>query len=215
MTISGAQQGGGLISKRRAILAGALNEFARDGYARASIDAIASSAGVSSRTIYNHFGDKAALFEAVIQASAEQVADAHIEEIERHLSAIASEDELEEALVSCWVAVTRSVPSDSPHWALVRHVRADIAHIPDAAVTAWRRAGPQRVQRELAHQLRVLADRGYLQIADAVLAATHLSALVGPDHSGSDDVEMEARLAAGVHVFLYGYQPRGHVPPSA
>lgn len=209
MPTSGAQQGGGLISKRRAILSGALSEFARDGYARASIDAIASSAGVSSRTIYNHFGDKATLFEAVIQASAEQVADAHIEEIERHLSGITSEDQLERALVSCWVAVSRSVPADSPHWALVRHIRADVAHIPEAAVAAWRRAGPQRVQRELTHQLRTLAERGFLQVSDAALAATHLSALVGADHSRSDNAETEALVAAGVHVFLHGYQ-RSH-----
>lgn len=96
---SGAPQGGGLISKRGAILSGALREFARDGYGRASIDAIAVSVGVSTRTIYNHFGDKATLFESVIQGSAEQVADAHIERIERHLSGIESEAELEPALV--------------------------------------------------------------------------------------------------------------------
>lgn len=211
MPTSGAPQGGGLISKRRAILSGALREFARDGYARASVDAIAASAGVSTRTIYNHFGDKATLFEAVIQASAEQVADTHIEEIERHLAGIGSESELEPALVACWVAVLRSVPADSPHWSLVRHVQADVAHIPETAIAAWRRAGPQRVQRELAHHLRSLADRGYLQIPDAVLAATHLSVLVGSDHSRIDETETEALVAAGVHVFLHGYQP-GETP---
>lgn len=211
MPTSGAPQGTGLISKRRAILSGALVEFARDGYARASIDAIADRAGVSTRTIYNHFGDKATLFEAVIRASAEQVADAHVDAIERHLSGISSEAELESALVACWVDVMGSAPADSPHWSLVRHVQADVGHIPETAVAAWRRAGPQRVQRELAHQLRSLADRGYLQVPDAVLAATHLSALVSSDYSGSDETETTVRIAAGVHVFLYGYQP-GEVP---
>jgi len=33
----------------------------RDGYTRASIDAISAEAGVSTRTIYNHFTDKAML----------------------------------------------------------------------------------------------------------------------------------------------------------
>ena len=55
--------------KRRAILAGALTVFARDGYTRASIDAIAAQAIVSTRTIYNHFQCKAHLFQTVIQES--------------------------------------------------------------------------------------------------------------------------------------------------
>jgi len=62
--------------KRRAILRGALNVFAHDGYTRASIDAVAAEAGVSTRTIYNHFSDKAELFQTVIHESAAQVADA-------------------------------------------------------------------------------------------------------------------------------------------
>lgn len=91
-----------------------------------------------------------------------------------------------------------------------------MARIPETAIAAWRRAGPQRVQRELAHQLRSLAGRGYLQLRDAERVATHLSALVGTDHSGTDDsgtddAETEALVAARVHVFLPGYQP-GETP---
>jgi TetR/AcrR family transcriptional regulator, mexJK operon transcriptional repressor len=32
--------------------------FLRDGFARTSVDAIVEEAGVSKRTIYNHFGDR-------------------------------------------------------------------------------------------------------------------------------------------------------------
>src|SRR5918999_1741983 len=71
-----ARPRGGLADKRRAILAGALTVFARDGYTRASIDAISAQAGVSTRTIYNHFQDKAQLFQSVIQESAAKVAAA-------------------------------------------------------------------------------------------------------------------------------------------
>ncbi|MEU7831466.1 TetR family transcriptional regulator [Nonomuraea sp. NPDC049129] len=42
------------MSFRRAIMAGALTLFARDGYTRAGLDAITVEAGVSNRTIYNH-----------------------------------------------------------------------------------------------------------------------------------------------------------------
>lgn len=76
---------GGLTGKRQAILDGALTVFARDGFTRASIDAISAEAGVSTRTIYNHFTDKAALFLAVIQESATRAADVQIAIIDRHL----------------------------------------------------------------------------------------------------------------------------------
>ncbi|WP_424532941.1 helix-turn-helix domain-containing protein [Sphaerisporangium viridialbum] len=59
---AGTRPRGGLADKRRAILAGALTVFARDGYTRATTEAISAQAGVSSRTLYNHFQDKARLF---------------------------------------------------------------------------------------------------------------------------------------------------------
>src|ERR1700716_94258 len=79
---------GGLADKRRAILTGALTVFARDGYTRASIDAISAEAGVSTRTIYNHFQDKAQLFETVIQESADRAAEAQIATIDRYFAKI-------------------------------------------------------------------------------------------------------------------------------
>src|SRR5689334_9562927 len=74
--------------KRQAILRGALSVFARDGYSRASIDGIAKEAEVSTRTLYNHFADKAELFRGVIQASAAEAARDQIALIERHFHKI-------------------------------------------------------------------------------------------------------------------------------
>ncbi|MEV6149621.1 helix-turn-helix domain-containing protein [Nonomuraea sp. NPDC052129] len=68
------------MSFRQAIMAGALTLFARDGYTRARRDAIAVEAGVSNRTIYNHFTDKAELFQAVMQESTQRV-NAEVEHI--------------------------------------------------------------------------------------------------------------------------------------
>ncbi len=52
-------------SKKR-ILDAAANVFARDGYGGGRVDSIAEQAGVNKRMLYHYFGDKAALFDAVI-----------------------------------------------------------------------------------------------------------------------------------------------------
>lgn len=52
--------------KRAAILEGAIEVFIEMGYELASMDRIADTAGVSKRTVYNHFGSKENLFEAIL-----------------------------------------------------------------------------------------------------------------------------------------------------
>jgi TetR/AcrR family transcriptional regulator, regulator of autoinduction and epiphytic fitness len=53
--------------KAEAILNGAMQEFLACGYTATSMDRIASAAGVSKATVYNHFQDKEGLFEALTQ----------------------------------------------------------------------------------------------------------------------------------------------------
>jgi TetR/AcrR family transcriptional regulator, regulator of autoinduction and epiphytic fitness len=52
--------------KRAAILNGAIDVFISMGYDLASMDKIAETAGVSKRTVYNHFGSKENLFQAIV-----------------------------------------------------------------------------------------------------------------------------------------------------
>lgn len=52
--------------KRELILAGAVRVFIETGYDISSMDRIAEVAGVSKRTVYNHFPSKEALFHAVV-----------------------------------------------------------------------------------------------------------------------------------------------------
>ena len=54
-------------AKTQAILAGAMQEFLKHGYAAASMDKIAKAAKVSKATVYSHFADKESLFNAVMQ----------------------------------------------------------------------------------------------------------------------------------------------------
>jgi AcrR family transcriptional regulator len=196
--------------KHRDLLDGALEVFSVDGYTRASIDNIARTAGVSSRTIYTRFGDKAALFEAVILDSAQRVATAQTAIIERHFDG----DDLEAGLrgfAHDWVT-TRS--SFGQHFALVRQIDAELGHVPDKALRAWRAAGPLRVRAVLASQLRRIAATGQLEIDDADLAAVHLIHLVFGDlgdHDYYDAPVPQAQIHrvadAGVRAFLRAYRP--------
>jgi len=54
-------------NKREQILQGAMRIFLHQGYAKTSMDRVASEAGVSKQTIYSHFQDKEGLFRALIE----------------------------------------------------------------------------------------------------------------------------------------------------
>ncbi|PQO47727.1 TetR/AcrR family transcriptional regulator [Blastopirellula marina] len=53
--------------KRAAIVAAAVKEFEASGFDNTSMNRIAETAGVSKRTVYNHFESKDALFLAIVQ----------------------------------------------------------------------------------------------------------------------------------------------------
>jgi TetR/AcrR family transcriptional regulator of autoinduction and epiphytic fitness len=52
--------------KRQAILEGAIKVFTKNGFDASSMDHIAEVAGVSKRTVYNHFPSKEVLFQAIV-----------------------------------------------------------------------------------------------------------------------------------------------------
>lgn len=182
--------------KRQAILRGALSVFARDGYSRASIDAIAKEAGVSTRTLYNHFADKADLFRNVIQASSDEAARDQIAIIERHFHKVT---DLEQDLVAFGRAMGAEL-GNAEHFALVRQINAELGHIPAEAIEAWQETGPRKVERTLAAELEKLG------FTDPRRAAVHLMLLTmtgDPSIRGTRPDEDD--IVAGVRVFLHGH----------
>ncbi|PWC32458.1 TetR/AcrR family transcriptional regulator [Azospirillum sp. TSO35-2] len=64
--MSTAQAGARGSAKRDAVVEAATSAFLTHGYEASSMDAIAADAGVSKRTVYNHFPGKRDLFQAVV-----------------------------------------------------------------------------------------------------------------------------------------------------
>lgn len=90
-------------------------------------------------------------------------------------------------------------------------INAEIGHLPQAILDAWRDAGPAQVIGALARRLRQLGDRGLLRVDDADRAAVHFLLLVAgavPFHHGLDatpETEIPEIVTSGVRAFLHGY----------
>lgn len=205
-------------AKHEAIMTGGREVFARDGFARASIDAIATASGVSTRTIYKHFADKSALFAAVIVDSAGRVAEAEITLIDRHLAPVREAGDVEPALrdfaldwlddTGDWLA---GIPHSVAHRTLIGQVHAEAGHLGSEVIAEWWQAGAGRVRAELAATLARWAEAGLLRIADAERAAVHFSGLVsalpGPPASTLPAAKRTAWITDGVAVFVRGHRP--------
>ncbi|MEV0221520.1 TetR/AcrR family transcriptional regulator [Streptomyces sp. NPDC050704] len=204
----------GLAEKRQAIVRGARRVFGRDGYTRAAIDSIAKEAGVSTRTIYNHFPEgKAQLFRVVVVEGSEEVVRAHVDAIDRRLYKVT---DLESDLCDFARAWMRPLYEHGDHFAVVRQLRAEVGHIPQEFLDTWRASGPDRARKVAAARFRELADEGLLDAPDPERAVTHFFWLTGAEISDRTyhgairmpDEERDELIASGVRAFLHGYLPR-------
>jgi AcrR family transcriptional regulator len=195
-------------AKREAIEQAGLRVFGRLGYTRASIDLIAEEAGVSTRTIYNHFENKLRLFSAVLVASATRVADAFIDEVGAGFSGAGPETDLI-VLAQAIIAHHARFPE---HFALVGRISAETDQFPPEIIDAWLQAGPRRVRAAIVTRLQQLGEAGCLTITDPQAAARHLVALVNSErltNPQGGSPPSDAEIAANVHVFLHGYAKPG------
>jgi TetR/AcrR family transcriptional regulator, mexJK operon transcriptional repressor len=159
-------------AKQHAILDAATTVFLREGYERASVDTIAAEAGVSKRTIYNHFRDKKELFITVVErararANAITPADPNILTDARLLDT--------ELVVVGERLLAFQLDPDSA--ALRRVIVSEVKHDPTLG-PACMEGTPKTILHGLADRFAKLAAEGALDIEDSMLAARQFAALV-------------------------------------
>src|ERR1700754_1077480 len=113
--------------KRAAIMVAARTTFARLGYMRTSIDAIAAAAEVSTRTIYKHFASKEELFATVLETSAAEVADAFEQRVRDGLAHAGS---TEDKVLAIGRAMAGQHLAHPEHFAMVRQIGNEREHFP-------------------------------------------------------------------------------------
>jgi TetR/AcrR family transcriptional repressor of mexJK operon len=222
-TASGTRSRRGRADKAAALAHAACQVFGRDGYSRAGIDSIAAEAGVSTRTIYNHFpGGKEELFRSVIQWSSTQVRDEQLVRLRRYLDPERPPhpDNLERDLLALARAWVELMTDFREHFALVRHIQAEAGHIPVEVLEAWQEAGPRAVARELAAIMAAFHEHGLVDVhGDPAQATAHFMTLISAEIVQRSywgvvplpQEETDRLTTAGVRAFLRAYGPASKI----
>jgi AcrR family transcriptional regulator len=191
------------------LIRAATRVFLRDGYGGASIDKVASEAGVSTRTIYERFKNKADLLGAVISRL-----------VDRDMATALAPEELDrldprQALTAIGQVITgRACNPDSA--ALFRIVATEAQRFPELAAK-MRCSDKQRVDDAVASYFRKQVDRGTLMLADPERAASLFLQMVCAElhqcllFGTADDMsklDFTAHLKQVVDIFLNGAVPR-------
>lgn len=198
----------GQCMKRDFILCAAARVFYRDGFQGASIDLIASEAGVSRQTIYNHYRDKEALLAAVVE---DALARSNASLFNVLASFPQTGDDLEKELAAFAIRMSRNCVYDPSGAFLRKLMQAGEADLPSGAGLCAKK-GPAQAVPALAACLSRLAVTGHLRIEDPDLAARHFLALVNADTqfhmlTGQpiDDAVIERSAVNGVRTFLMAF----------
>lgn len=191
------------------LLTAATHVFLRDGYGSASIDKVASEAGVSTRTIYERFKNKADLLGAVIGRL-----------VDRDMGSILAPQELDrleprEALTTIGALISGRA-CDPDAGALFRILATEAQRFPELA-KKMRGTAKTRVDDAIAAYFRGQVQRGTLRMTDPdraaalfmqmVCADIHESVLFGtPEELAA--LDFHARLDLVVEIFLNGVAAR-------
>ncbi|MCF1593077.1 TetR/AcrR family transcriptional regulator [Streptomyces muensis] len=198
----------GSTHKRAAILTAARELFLADGFDRTSVDAVAARAAVSKRTVYDYFGDKRTLLQAVVDGVGQSLITTIRRILDDTLTEPTEAADLEDVLVTFSMRIATDMLGSAEYATLQRLVRAQaglgeggensMADTPDEA---------------LAERFAAFAEAGLLDVPDARLAADQFIALtfnVALNRFGSanaaEDPRVRPLLVEGVRTFLRAYR---------
>jgi TetR/AcrR family transcriptional regulator, mexJK operon transcriptional repressor len=209
---------GGSQQKKAAIVQAALRLFIRDGFARTSMDAIAEEAGVSKRTIYNHYSDKKTLFLSVIRETYDSMIAVVSGLISKYLDDVPADD-VEQNFLSFASELALQAARSSERSSLIRLMVAEAPYFQELQQLQMR---PRGVSAEIAKRLAVLSARGLLDVPRPDEAADHLFSLTMGTMSNRSlfgairltDEEITRLATSGVRAFLRAYRPASATPAS-
>ena len=180
--------------KRAAVLAAAVSEFRAKGFDSTSMDRIAEVAGVSKRTVYNHFSSKEVLFEAMVHQLKQRCAataefayapdvplDEQLAEIARSVIAINASEDFQD---------------------LARVILARFLHAPELAQRLIGEA--EEFSTGVANWIRAACQAGQLEVSSADRAAKQFKGLLNaftfwPQVMGREPAVLERERDEIVH----------------
>jgi TetR/AcrR family transcriptional regulator, mexJK operon transcriptional repressor len=190
------------------ILDAARQMFLERGYDETSLDEVAAASGVSKTTVYNNFGDKEALFRAVVLAVTE-----HAEQIIADLASILRGPEpAAERLARAARALAYGVLSPAVVQ-LRRLAISEALRFPGIISEYWDRA-PARTLALLAESFAAMTAAGELGIDDPAAAARFFAyAVLGPHQDRAllqpgrppTRAELDEHVSVVVAAFLRAY----------
>jgi AcrR family transcriptional regulator len=193
-----------------ALIAAATRVFLRDGFGAASIDKVAHEAGVSTRTIYERFKNKADLLISVISRL-----------VERDMAGVFATAELDRMeLRQALTAIGRSITGracDPQAAALFRIVATEAQRFP-ALAEQMRIATKDRILSAVAQYFRGQVARGRLALSDPERAAALFTHMLKAElqecmlFGSIQDVarlDFQSHIELVVEIFLNGAAARG------
>lgn len=193
------------MARRRAILEAAEHLFIEKGFEQTTLSDIIGRAGGSRATLYEHFGDKAGLFRAMMEENSADIlaglADARADDL--------ASPEVE--LTKFALHFVQALLNDQTT-AILRILVSEGSRIPDIAESFFR-IGPETALARLADYLRRLSEAGALQIDNPQVAARAFLGMVSgnimmrrlilPERSLPMD-EIDCYVRQAVALFLRG-----------
>lgn len=187
------------------LLEQALELFMTEGFTRTSIARIASTCGVSTRTIYERFGNKDELLIAALK---------HM--VEQDVLAMARVDGMgDQPLAQVLTNLSRFILNKALEPRMVSFFRigvSEVSHLPELT-RAVKAVGPERIHQMLADIFKGYAMKGELPIQNFMQAAESYCELLiaGPRNKAlfgilEPDWDAEGHIAFVVQLFLNGLQ---------